>query len=183
MSDRPYIGVITWMFGWHRGSWCCLMCLARTVLKHWLRGGKWNGEEELEMDKKKKREEEACMHHPKLTNGAICLSVLTPASFVVNSSQCRGTWLFAFILCHKIFFCPSVFISTQNRSTEIWACFWECWDMVEYNQQTALSNFPNSYWFSKPEPRDFPASMASCIKGLIIFWDWIFRFFLMDERN
>lgn len=123
MTD-PTLEWLLACLAWHTGSLCCLMCLSRTILKHWLRGGKWNREDELEMDWKRK--EEACTHHPNLTNGAICFSVFTPTSAVVNSSQCRGTWLFAFISSHKIFlfffWCSSVFNSTQKRSAEIWVC-------------------------------------------------------------
>lgn len=103
MSDGPYTGVILLgCLAWHTGCWCFLMCLPRTVVKHWLREG--NGMEWKRQKWTKKRKEEACMYHPNLTNGAICLSVLTPASAVVKFSQCRGTWLFAFILSHNIFF-------------------------------------------------------------------------------
>lgn len=60
-------------------------------------------------------------HHQNLTNGAICLSVFTPASAVVNCSQCRGAWLFAFILSNRIFLCVliCVYFNTKEKPRKL----------------------------------------------------------------
>lgn len=167
---------LEWMLGclaWHTGSWCSLMYLSRTILKHWLRGGKWNGEEKMEMDRKRK--EEAYTHTPPKLDKCCHLS------------QCAHTHLYrspfqpmqrdltgCIILSQDIFLCLSMFTSKQKKRNRILGLSAGTLRCGGIQSAKALSNFPNSYWFSKPELRDFPASLASSIKGLIIFRDQTF---------